>query len=248
MIEFRNFTKVYPRCKAVDDLNLVIDDGELFGLIGHNGAGKSTTIKTLVSIQEPTSGEVFVNGMALKEHRDQVKRLIGYVPDSPDLFLKMPVIAYWNLMAAAFGVDKEQLLKTIEVLEDTLEFKDQRSSLMQELSHGMRQKAVIIGALISSPDIWVLDEPMTGLDPQASYNLKQLMKEHVARGKTVIFSTHVLEVAEALCTKIAILKKGKCIYLGTVENLKEQNQGKGLEDIYLSMVAERDEVSDERKL
>lgn len=238
MIEFKHFTKVYPTCKAVDDLNLVIEDGEIFGLIGHNGAGKSTTIKTLVSIQNPTSGEIMVDGMLLSEHRDEVKRRIGYVPDSPDIFLQMPVLAYWNLLAAAFNVDKVEMLNQIEYLEGLLEFKNQRNTLMNELSHGMRQKAVIIGALIAKPSIWVLDEPMTGLDPQAAFNLKQLMKEHASSGKTVLFSTHVLEVAEALCTKIAILKKGKCIYLGTVEELKSQYSGRHLEEIYLSMVAE----------
>ncbi|HHG7618353.1 TPA: ABC transporter ATP-binding protein [Streptococcus pneumoniae] len=213
MIEFQNVSKLYGDKEALSNLNLQIENGEIMGLIGHNGAGKSTTIKSLVSIISPSSGRILVDGQELSENRLAIKRKIGYVADSPDLFLR--------LTAA-----------------------ENRYQVIETLSHGMRQKVFVIGALLSDPDIWVLDEPLTGLDPQAAFDLKQMMKEHAQKGKTVLFSTHVLEVAEQVCDRIAILKKGHLIDCGKVEDLRKDNPDQSLESIYLSLAGRKEEVSD----
>ena len=236
MIRIENLTKNYGARKALDDLNLTINDGEIFGLIGHNGAGKSTTIKSLVSIIEPTSGQIYFDGLDLKNNRDEIKKMIGYVPDSPDMFLKLPVTSYWKFIASVFGVDKELKEERINNLCQIFSMEAKTNSRIEEYSHGMRQKVFLIGALISNPKIWVLDEPMTGLDPQAAYNLKELMKDHASQGNTVLFSTHVLEVAEQLCDRIGILSKGKILFVGTMDELRAKYPGKSLEDIYLGMV------------
>jgi len=211
MITFHGVTKDYDGHIALNHLDLTIEDGQIVGLIGHNGAGKSTTIKSLVSVITPTTGSIEVDGQDLYSHRLAIKKKIGYVADSPDLFLRLTANEFWELVA---------------------------------ISHGMRQKVFVIAALLSDPDIWVLDEPMTGLDPQASYDLKQMMRQHADRGKTVIFSTHVLEVAEQLCDKIAILKKGNLIFYGTIEELKGQHPEQSLESIYLSLAGRKEEGGD----
>jgi len=239
MIRIENLTKNYGAKKALDDLNLTINDGEIFGLIGHNGAGKSTTIKSLVSIIEPTSGQIYFDGLDLKNNRDEIKKMIGYVPDSPDMFLKLPVTSYWKFIASVFGVDKDLKEERINNLCQTFSMEAKTNSRIEEYSHGMRQKVFLIGALISNPKIWVLDEPMTGLDPQAAYNLKELMKDHASQGNTVLFSTHVLEVAEQLCDRIGILSKGKILFVGTMDELRAVHPGRSLEDIYLSMVNQK---------
>lgn len=236
MIEFINATKVYGDNTALDHLNLTINPGEIFGLIGQNGAGKSTTIKSLVGVIDLTEGDVKVDGMSIKDQPIKVKQQIGYVADSPDAFLKMTAVSYWTFIGQVFGVSDEARAQRIDYLCETFEFTDAVNKRIEEMSHGMRQKVFVIGALLSDPKIWVLDEPLTGLDPQSAFNLKNLMKEHTARGNTVLFSTHVLEVAEKLCDRIAIIKKGKLLYLGTMEQLKDKNPGKSLEDIYLDII------------
>ncbi|WP_314049395.1 ABC transporter ATP-binding protein [Peptostreptococcus stomatis] len=239
MIRIENLTKNYGAKKALDDLNLTINDGEIFGLIGHNGAGKSTTIKSLVSIIEPTSGQIYFDGLDLKNNRDEIKKMIGYVPDSPDMFLKLPVTSYWKFIASVFGIGNDLRKERIDKLCQIFSMEADTKSRIEEYSHGMRQKVFLIGALISNPKIWVLDEPMTGLDPQAAYNLKELMKDHASQGNTVLFSTHVLEVAEQLCDRIGILSKGKILFVGTMDELRAVHPGRSLEDIYLSMVNQK---------
>jgi ABC transporter, ATP-binding protein len=250
MIRIENLTKNYGATMALDNLNLTINDGEIFGLIGHNGAGKSTTIKSLVSILEPTSGQIYFDDLDLKSNRDTIKKMIGYVPDSPDMFLKLPVTSYWNFIASVFGIDKDLREERIKSLCQIFSLEVKATTRIEECSHGMRQKVFLIGALISDPKIWILDEPMTGLDPQSAYNLKELMKDHASQGNTVLFSTHVLEVAEQLCDRIGILSKGRILFLGTMDELKDRHPGQSLEDIYLAMVnhkpqdtAGRDEAS-----
>ncbi|HEL0066154.1 TPA: ABC transporter ATP-binding protein [Streptococcus equi subsp. zooepidemicus] len=235
MIEFRHVSKLYGDKEALSNMSLTIKDGEIFGLIGHNGAGKTTTISILTSIIEASYGEVLVNGQLLSEHRNTIKRQIGYVPDSPDIFLNLTAYEYWQFLAKIYGVSEADTKARIEELTQLFELTQEMHNTIDNFSHGMRQKVIVIGALISNPSIWILDEPLTGLDPQASFDLKEMMKEHAASGNTVLFSTHVLSVAEQLCDRIGILKKGKLIFVGTVEQLKADYPDKDLETIYLEL-------------
>ncbi|MCD3441484.1 ABC transporter ATP-binding protein [Streptococcus equi] len=235
MIEFRHVSKLYGDKEALSDMSLTIKDGEIFGFIGHNGAGKTTTISILTSIIEASYGEVLVNGQLLSEHRNTIKRQIGYVPDSPDIFLNLTAYEYWQFLAKIYGVSEADTKARIEELTQLFELTQEMHNTIDNFSHGMRQKVIVIGALISNPSIWILDEPLTGLDPQASFDLKEMMKEHAASGNTVLFSTHVLSVAEQLCDRIGILKKGKLIFVGTVEQLKADYPDKDLETIYLEL-------------
>lgn len=207
MIELKNVTKDYDGHLALRNLNLTIQNGEIVGLIGHNGAGKSTTIKSLVSVINPTSGQIIVDGQELSANRLAIKKKIGYVADSPDLFLRLTANEFWELVATSYDMNEADCEERLQYLLETFDFADHRYEVIESFSHGMRQKVFVIGALLSDPDIWVLDEPLTGLDPQAAFDLKNMMREHADKGNTVIFSTHVLEVAEQLCDRLAILKK-----------------------------------------
>ena len=243
MIEFRDVTKDYDGKLALNHLNLTLESGEIVGLIGHNGAGKSTTIKSLVSVINPTQGQIFVDGKELSSNRLEIKKKIGYVADSPDLFLRLTANEFWELVATSYDMTTAEVEARLGELLAIFDFASHRYEVIESFSHGMRQKVFVIGALLSDPDIWVLDEPLTGLDPQAAFDLKQMMREHANKGNTVLFSTHVLEVAEQLCDKIAILKKGELIFYGTVEELKAQHPDQSLETIYLGLAGRREEVS-----
>ena len=243
MIEFRDVTKDYDGKLALNQLNLTLESGEIVGLIGHNGAGKSTTIKSLVSVINPTQGQIFVDGKELSSNRLDIKKKIGYVADSPDLFLRLTANEFWELVATSYDMTTAEVEARLGELLAIFDFASHRYEVIESFSHGMRQKVFVIGALLSDPDIWVLDEPLTGLDPQAAFDLKQMMREHADKGNTVLFSTHVLEVAEQLCDKIAILKKGELIFYGTVEDLKAQHPDQSLETIYLGLAGRREEVS-----
>lgn len=235
MIEINDLSKDYGNKTALRHLTLKIKSGEIFGFLGHNGAGKSTTIKNLVSIIQPTSGSINVDGLELTEHRQEIKQRIAYVPDTPDIFLQLSAMEYWDLLAAAYNLSEDEVKARRQKLVELFNMGERVNETLASFSHGMRQKAVLIGALLSDPDIWILDEPLQGLDPQAAYDLKQLMKAHAAKGKTVIFSTHNLDTAQQLCDELAILKQGKLIYNGTVQNLLDQNDNESLEEIYLKM-------------
>ena len=241
MIEFQDVSKTYGATQALKNLNLSIQEGQIVGLIGHNGAGKSTTIKSLVSVINPTSGKILVDGLDLASHRLRIKQKIGYVADSPDLFLRLTAQEFWDLVAASYGLNRQDYEKRLVDLLGLFDFADHRYEVIETFSHGMRQKVFVIGALLSDPDIWVLDEPMTGLDPQAAFDLKQLMRTHADKGKTVLFSTHVLEVAEQLCDRLAILKKGELIFYGTVAELKAEHPDQSLEAIYLNLAGRKEE-------
>ena len=243
MIEFRDVTKDYDGKLALNQLNLTLESGEIVGLIGHNGAGKSTTIKSLVSVINPTQGQIFVDGKELSSNRLEIKKKIGYVADSPDLFLRLTANEFWELVATSYDMTTAEVEARLGELLAIFDFASHRYEVIESFSHGMRQKVFVIGALLSDPDIWVLDEPLTGLDPQAAFDLKQMMREHADKGNTVLFSTHVLEVAEQLCDKIAILKKGELIFYGTIEGLKGQHPEQSLEAIYLALAGRREEVS-----
>lgn len=243
MIELTHVNKTYGETVALKDLSLEIKSGEIFGLLGHNGAGKSTTIKSLVSIIEPTSGTITFDGKDLKENRLAIKQRIGYVPDTPDIFLQLTAAEYWDLIATAYQLPDAQVQRRIDELTQLFEIAGKENETIENFSHGMRQKTILIGALLPDPDVWILDEPMQGLDPQAAYNLKQLMKSHAQRGKTVIFSTHVLDTAQQLCDDLAILRQGELIYNGSVDDLLATEPDQSLETIYLHLTGQKDNAA-----
>ncbi len=236
MIEIKNISKTYSgKVKAVNQLNMTVEDGEIIGFIGPNGAGKTTTLKMMTGILNPDEGEILLNGINIQQDPIEAKRQFGFVPDTPDIFLRLKGIEYLNFMADIYDVNddlrRERIAHTAEIFQMTSALNDKILSY----SHGMRQKIVMMGVLVHSPNIWILDEPLTGLDPQSAYALKEMMREHVASNKTVFFSTHVLEVAEKLCSKVAIINKGELFYFGTLEALKAQHPGLSLEDIFLKV-------------
>lgn len=238
MIEIKNVTKIYGgKNKAVDGLSITIPTGEIVGFIGPNGAGKTTTIRMMTGVLTPDEGEILLNGTDIVKEPLNAKKQFGIVPDNADIFLRLKGIEYLNFMGDIYDVASSERKQRIEDMAKTFEMKHALNDKILSYSHGMRQKIVIMGALISDPDIWVLDEPMTGLDPQSSFSLKQMMKQHAAKGKTVFFSTHVLEVAEKLCDKVAIINKGKILFFGTLEELRETYKSSdSLEEIFLEAI------------
>lgn len=238
MIEVIHADKFYDQKQALKDVNLTIKNGTVFGLLGHNGAGKSTLIKSLVSAHDLTNGKIKVDSQELTTHRQEIKQKIGYVPDSPDLFLQLTAMEYWRLMIDIYRINYQDVAAKMQEYIQLFSMEADQNTLISSMSHGMRQKVILIGALTLDPDIWILDEPLTGLDPQSAFELKELIKKHVANGNTVIFSTHILAIAQEVCDELAILKKGEVIYAGTVEDLLASQPGKTLEEIYLSMTGE----------
>lgn len=237
MIEIKNLNKSFVKNKKViDNLNLTVKDGEIFGFLGPNGAGKTTTIKMITGILEKDSGEIFIDGSNISEEPIEAKNKFGFVPDSPDLFLKLKGMEYLNFLGDVYKVSKKDRKEKIETLAKLFDIYDNLNDKIQNYSHGMRQKIVVIGALLHSPKNWILDEPMTGLDPKSAYDLKELMKEHAQKGNTVFFSTHVLEVAEKLCDRIGIINKGKLIFVGTYDEMKKQfKEDASLEELFLEI-------------
>jgi ABC-2 type transport system ATP-binding protein len=237
MIEIKNVTKSYNGAvKAVDDLNITIPDGQIIGFLGPNGAGKTTTIKMVTGVIKPDTGSITINGISIAENALEAKKQFGFVPDSPDMFLRLKGIEYLNFMADIYNVDEETRKQKIKELAERFGMESVLSDQIQSYSHGMRQKIVIMGVLVHSPNVWILDEPMTGLDPKSSFLLKEMMREHADHGKTVFFSTHVLEVAEKLCDKVAIINKGKLQFYGTMEEVREHfKTDDSLEKIFLEM-------------
>ena len=236
MIELKNVTKDYDGHLALRNLNLTIQNGEIVGLIGHNGAGKSTTIKSLVSVINPTSGQIIVDGQELSANRLAIKKKIGYVADSPDLFLRLTANEFWELVATSYDMNEADCEERLQYLLETFDFADHRYEVIESFSHGMRQKLVLIGALITSPKVLILDEPMVGLDVKTSFNLKNILREFADAGNTVIFSTHVMEVAEKICDKLVIINKGKIAFCGKLSELKtEEHSNEDLEKIFLEL-------------
>lgn len=237
MITIKNVTKTYNGSfNAVDNMNLDIKDGEIFGLLGPNGAGKTTTIKMITGISEISSGDIEINGIDITKKPVQAKEQFGYVPDSPDMFLKFTGIEYLNFMADVYNVSKEDRIKRIEELSNRFEMDNALGDKIQSYSHGMRQKIIIMGVLIHKPKVWILDEPLTGLDPKSSFILKEMMREHANEGNTVLFSTHVLEVAEKVCDRVGIINKGKLKFVGTLNDMREEfKESESLEKMFLEM-------------
>ncbi len=233
MIEINHVTKRFGDKTAVKDLSVVIPDGTITGFIGPNGAGKTTTINMMTGILQPDAGEILLDGHNIVTDPIEAKKSFVLVPDSPDIFLRLTGREYIKFMGRIYDRPIEQIEARMEELAKEFELESSLDEQMNSYSHGMRQKAIVIGALVCDPQIWFLDEPMTGLDPTASYILKEKMREQAAKGKTIFFSTHVLEVAEKLCDKILLIDHGDLKYNGTLEALKEQYPDCSLEEIFI---------------
>ncbi len=235
MISIKNVSKEYVEgVKAVDNLSIEIKPGEIYGFIGPNGAGKSTTIKMITGITDFDEGEISINNVSVLDEINS-KLQFGYVSDSPDMFLKLKGIEYLNFLATIYNIDKDVKKQRILELAEKFELTSALGDQIQSYSHGMRQKIMVMGALLHDPKVWILDEPLTGLDPKSSYTLKEMMKDHASKGNSVFFSTHVLEVAEKLCDRIGIINKGKLVYEGTMDEIKDAYPGLSLEEIFLEI-------------
>ena len=237
MIQLQNVTKTYSKGnkKAVDGLTLHVTGGELFGFIGPNGAGKTTTIKLMTGILTPDEGTVTMAGHRMDQDRLAAQRLIGFVPDGNDLYDRLTGMEYLNFMADVYQVDASHRKAHIEKYLDIFSLEDAINNQIRSYSKGMKQKLVVIGALIHNPPVWILDEPLGGLDPRAAHLLKEEMIRHCKEGNTVFFSTHVLEVAEKLCTRIGIISEGSLKALGTLDELRSGEVGASLEDLFLEL-------------
>lgn len=235
MLKITHLTKTFGEKKAVDDLRLEIAPGEIYGFIGHNGAGKTTTLKSVVGIQQFDAGEITIGGISLKEDPLACKRQLAYIPDNPDLYDFMTGIKYLNFIADIFGVSASDRQARIQKYADLFELTDDLAQPIAAYSHGMKQKLAIISAWLHNPKLIIMDEPFVGLDPKASHLLKGMMREVCDAGGAIFFSTHVLEVAEKLCDKVAIIKSGKLIRSGTMEEVKGDDS---LEDVFLELEGE----------
>ena len=235
MLNISHLTKTYGTKKAVDDLSLHIAPGEIYGFIGHNGAGKTTTLKSVVGILSFDEGEIKIDGVSIKESPIACKKKIAYIPDNPDLYEFMTGIKYLNFIADIFGVSADERKDKIAKYADMFEITQDLAQPISAYSHGMKQKLAIISAWIHNPQLIIMDEPFVGLDPKASHLLKGMMREVCENGGAIFFSTHVLEVAEKLCDKVAIIKGGKLIRSGTMEEVKGDDS---LEDVFLELEGE----------
>lgn len=220
MLEIKNFSKTYKGGKrAVDNLSLTVNAGDIYGFIGHNGAGKSTTIKAVAGVLDFEEGDIFIDGHSIKSEPIACKRALAYIPDNPELYEHLTGIQYLNFIGDVFAVDKQARTQKIGEYAQKFEITAALGDLISSYSHGMRQKLAIIGALIHTPKLLILDEPFVGLDPKASFEVKKIMKELCEQGTAVFFSTHVLEVAEKLCNKIAIIKGGRLLVAGDIDDV-----------------------------
>ena len=236
LICVQNFTKKYGDREVVKNISFTAKDGAITGFIGHNGAGKSTTIKAITGVIRPTEGTITINGIDVVKEAQKSKYQFGYVSDSPDHFLRLSGIEYLNFIADIYDTPLDGRAGFIETYAKRFGIYDSLNNQILSYSHGMRQKIMILGALIHDPWVWILDEPLTGLDPQAAFELKKMMREHADKGKTVFFSTHVLEVAEKLCDEICIIKNGELLYTGTLDELKATHKSQAsLENIFLEL-------------
>ena len=240
MIEIKNVSTSYVKGeKIIDNMNLTIEDGTVFGFIGPNGAGKTTTLEMITGVLQIDEGDILIDGKSIKKHPMQAKRLFGFVPDSPEMFEKLTGLEYLNFVGDVYEVLPKNRLEIVEKLAKEFNIYDHLRDRIQSYSHGMKQKLLIISVLMYNPKNWILDEPMTGLDPQSSFTLKKLMKEHSQKENTVFFSTHVLEVAEKICDKIAIINKGKIIFVGSCQELRDMlRNDASLEESFLEIIGD----------
>ena len=237
MIKIENVTKEYQKgIKAIDNISLEIKSGEIFGFLGPNGAGKTTTLKMITGISSITEGKISIDGNDIFENDYEAKKVIGFVPDNPDILIRLKGIEYLHFIAKMYGVDENEEQEKIKELALKFNMQDALNDKIQTYSHGMRQKIILIGTLLHNPTNLILDEPLTGLDPKASFELKEMMREYAKKGNTVLFSTHVLEVAEKLCDRVGIISKGKLLFVGTLKELKKlTKEDESLESIFLEM-------------
>ena len=235
MLKIEHLIKIYGDKKAVDDLSLHIKPGEIYGFIGHNGAGKTTTLKSIVGILQFDSGEIYIDGRSIKESPIECKKNFAYIPDNPDLYDFMTGIKYLNFIADIFGVEESVRQERIRKYAGMFEITDDLAQPIASFSHGMKQKLAVISALLHEPRLIIMDEPFVGLDPKASHILKEIMRDICNRGGAIFFSTHVLEVAEKLCDKVAIIKGGRLIRSGTMDEVKGDES---LESVFLELEAE----------
>lgn len=236
MIEAKSLTMVYGNGnKATDEVSFVVKPGEIVGFAGPNGAGKTTVIKMLTGILKPTSGTAVINGFDINKDPIKAKTSFAYIADNPDILIQLTGLEYLNFIADMYEIPADVRKEKIKTLSERFGMSDVLTKQMREYSHGMRQKLMVISALVHNPPAWILDEPMTGLDPSAAFELKQMMREHAKAGNAVLFSTHVLEVAEQLCDRIIIINKGKIIKEGTLDYLTLDNPGMSLEEIFVKL-------------
>ena len=238
MIELKNVSKSYTKENLIiKNINLKIKNGEIFGFIGPNGVGKTTTIKMITGILDIDEGDILIDNYSISKNPIEAKKNIGYVPDNPDMFLKLKGIEYLNFIADIYEIDEIKRKEAIERYGTIFEIKDSLNLKIEAYSHGMRQKIAIIGALLHNPQNLIIDEPMTGLDPKATYELKNIMRERANNNKTIFFSTHILDVAEKICDRIGIINKGQILFVGTIEEMKEKfKDNKSLEELFMEII------------
>ena len=238
MIRLNHVTKTYSgsNTTAVDDLSLEIKDGEIFGFLGPNGAGKSTTIKMITGILTPDEGTIEVCGINIAENPIAAKQQIGFVPDNHETYETLKGVEYLNFIGTMYGVNGDILVERINHYAELFGMTDALPNLISSYSHGMKQKIMVIAALVHQPKVWILDEPLTGLDPQSAFQLKQLMRKHADEGNTVFFSSHVIDVVEKVCDRIAIINHGRIVAVDTLDNIRD-NPNVSLEKIFLTVTA-----------
>ena len=232
MIEIKNVTKKYGNKKAVDNVSFTVNDGDIFAFIGHNGAGKTTLIKSIVGIHDFDEGDILIDGMSIKEKPVECKKIMAFVPDNPETYEHMKAIDYINFICDMYEVDKETREKNIKKYADMFEMSDKLNDTIESYSHGMKQKVVLISALSHNPRILIMDEPFVGLDPIAVHDVKEVLNEMVKEKKIVFYSTHILDVAEKLCSRVAIIKNGKLIKSGSMKEIKGD---KSLENVFMEL-------------
>jgi len=245
MIEIRQLTKIYSgSVKAVDRVNMTVKRGEIFGFLGPNGAGKTTTIKMIVGLLKPTEGQIMIEDIDVISSPVEAKLKMGYVADEPLVMEKITGVQYLNLICDVFKIPPSVRIERAERLLQNFKLSDAVKDPVSTYSHGMRQKLSLIAALIHNPDLWILDEPIVGLDPESAFILKQMMRNHVKAGNTVFFSTHVMEVAERICDRIGIINKGKLEFVGTVKELRDLRGQGSLEQLFLEATGSETENGD----
>ncbi len=238
MLDIRGVSKTYgkSKVKAVDNINLQVRKGEIFGFLGPNGAGKTTMIKMIVGLLQPDCGEITAGGINVWQKPIEAKKIISYVPDNPQIYTKLRGIEYLNFIADVYKISKQDREERIKKYTEIFEINNALNDIIESYSHGMQQKLILTSALIHEPELMILDEPMVGLDPKASFALKEIMREYCAKGKCIFFSTHVLEVAERICDRVAIINKGKLIAAGSVQELRQKlGEDDSLEEIFLEI-------------
>ena len=250
MFQIKNVSKAYEKGgkKVVKDLSVTVNNGEIFGFLGPNGAGKTTTIKMLTGILNQDEGEILLDDISIKDRPIAAKRQFAFVPDNPETFSRLRGIEYLNFIADVYKVSTEDRKERIDFYCEKFGLTNVLNNRISSFSHGMKQKLFLIASLISDPQNWILDEPMVGLDPEASFIVKEIMRERSDNGKTVFFSTHVMEVAEKLCDRVGIIKEGEILFVGTIDELKEKYEKDGennlsLEDIFLKLAGHVDTTS-----